>query len=501
MFEQPIHQDAIKPTTHEGCLQEFGYRSVLAAEMLCHQSAAARRTNRRSTAQRWQIGDSERRNEWCPNPHFPSFGQFLLAWITHELAHAASSCSTEANMTTPLELRIPADLTSHADEFSTLLSATALIVHVPNDYVAALAANTSIPEVVAIQRLITLARSGVKMSVKWDSRIGTQVFAAPPLFPLLAVLLCLDCADHHLTEANGTIKEVNVQQIRKTIHNFRPLTDLFADSQILICSDSRGYGRPKSLYNQDGTLLSRSDFEGLVERLLAAQIGLDVDTAQAVKFSQNVSTIIAELFENTEIHGKQDLRGIPFKYNGIRGILFKRIELPLLTLPKPTQVSNHEYRSVVDERRRTPPVALEISVFDSGAGFFGSYTRSQLSSDTPLLDEWKVVHKCLERHYDFDPLSLPPHHDTRLAHTGMGLYEVLRALQFLKGKFEVRSGRTYGFRTFLEGETQFLIEAATSARPGMPKPVLLDQGLKFVRFPTANELLVGSTVRVLVPLN
>jgi hypothetical protein len=84
----------------------------------------------------------------------------------------------------------------------------------------------------------------------------------------------------------------------------------------------------------------------------------------------------------------------------------------------------------------------------------------------------------------------------------MGLYEVLRALQYLKGKFEVRSGRVYGFRTFLEGETQFQIEAASSpTRPGMPKPVLLDQQKQFVRVPSPNGMVVGAAIRVLIPLS
>jgi hypothetical protein len=400
-------------------------------------------------------------------------------------------------------ISIPIDLLGTADNFTSLMSASALTLTVNDNYESFLENDKSLPEIIAIQRLITLARKGIPMRVNWGSRIANQVFSGPSLFPLLAVLLCLDCSAHFVIEANGILKEIDVLASRKAIYNFRPLTDLFSDSQVIICSDSRGHGRPKSLYNSDGTLVSRSDFDAFIERLLAAQIGINVTTAQAVKFSQSVSTIVAELFENTDLHGKQDLRGVPFKNNGLRGVVFKRIDLPSPTLAKFTPLSGLTRQDQLLDEHRQKPVALEISVFDSGVGYYSSYMRAQLIADTALTDEWRVVHRCLERHYDeAASQEIPMLPDTRAAHTGMGLYEVLRALQFLKGKFEVRSGRTYGFRTFLEGETQFQIESSTSnTRPGMPRPVLLDNGLKFVRKPTPNEMLVGSTVRVLIPLN
>jgi hypothetical protein len=300
-------------------------------------------------------------------------------------------------------------------------------------------------------------------------------------------------------DAAGKISNIDVQSHRKKIYSFRPLTDFFSDRQIVICADSRGQGRPKALYNPDGTLLLRSDFETFVERLLTAQIGINVTTAQAVKFSQSVATIVAELFENTEIHGKTDLSGRPFKTNGVRGMLFKRINLPI----KPHIKEKHNAQRVdlgaasTLQQSSSPPVALEISVFDAGLGYYTSYSRKELDQETALVDEWQVVHKCLERHYS--GATLP---DSRTGHTGMGLYEVLRALQYLKGKFEVRSGRVYGFRTFLEGETQFQVESTNSSmRPGMPKPVLLDQKKQFVRVPSPNEMVVGAAIRVLIPLS
>jgi hypothetical protein len=84
----------------------------------------------------------------------------------------------------------------------------------------------------------------------------------------------------------------------------------------------------------------------------------------------------------------------------------------------------------------------------------------------------------------------------------MGLYEVLRALQLLRGAIEVRTGRIFGYRTFMEGDLKFKMEPATSlTRPGMPKPQLLDVERRIVTVPTRHELLVGSSIRVIVPLH
>ncbi|MBD8724695.1 hypothetical protein IFT43_15125 [Oxalobacteraceae sp. CFBP 13708] len=409
------------------------------------------------------------------------------------------NCHLQKTMDTSRELSVPRDFFRSEDYFAPALKASSLLLRVSNDYETEIIQNESVPEVIAIQRLITLAKNGTELRVRWGMQIGSRVFAAPSLFPLLAVLLCLECSEHTIEDESGKVSIVDVQFFRRKIYNFRPLTDFFSDSQVVICADSRGQGRPKALYNADGTLLSRSDFETFVERLLAAQIGINVATAQAVKFSLSVSTIVAELFENTDIHGKSNLNGVPFRKNGVRGILFKRITLP----SKSKKMTSHNIQrddlsSVTAlEQSSSTAVALEISVFDSGLGYYTSYSRNELEQETQLSDEWQVVHKCLERHYSDGILP-----DTRTGHTGMGLYEVLRALQYLKGKFEVRSGRVYGFRTFLEGDAQFQVELPTSStRPGMPKPVLLDQKKQFVRVPSPNEMVVGAAIRVLIPLS
>ncbi|MFD2274129.1 hypothetical protein ACFS07_32470 [Undibacterium arcticum] len=74
-------------------------------------------------------------------------------------------------------------------------------------------------------------------------------------------------------------------------------------------------------------LLRAPIFESLVDRLLTSQTALNVSASQAVLFSQSIATIVAELFENTDIHGRLGLNDVPFKVNGIRGLVFKRVKI------------------------------------------------------------------------------------------------------------------------------------------------------------------------------
>jgi hypothetical protein len=84
----------------------------------------------------------------------------------------------------------------------------------------------------------------------------------------------------------------------------------------------------------------------------------------------------------------------------------------------------------------------------------------------------------------------------------MGLYEVLRAIQSLKGRVEIRTGRLFAYRTFLDGQVQAQMQPmATMAHFAWPKPRLLDVEKKYVAVPSKQDALVGTSVRVVVPLD
>jgi hypothetical protein len=135
-------------------------------------------------------------------------------------------------------------------------------------------------------------------------------------------------------------------------------------------------------------------------------------------------------------------------------------------------------------------------VFDTGMGYLQSFTRQPLTDQTDLGLEWKVFHNCLERHHD------PELRDLRAAHRGMGLAEVLRALQDMEGRIEIRTGRLFAQRTFLPGELQALMAPFSSpmAHRRQPVPKMLDYQKKYVGVPTKHDPVVGTAVRVIVPL-
>jgi hypothetical protein len=390
-------------------------------------------------------------------------------------------------------LRLPRDLQSTHEEFERHLQAQRVMLHVPDSYLSDSATWSGLPEVVCIQRLIALASNSSELTVSWGQNVGREVLRAPSIFPLLAVLVCLEDVAH--TGADGTA--FDVAPARKEIYESRLQADLFSDIQILLCADNRGHGRPRSLYSsRSGGIIERDEFESIIDLLLSTHKGYGINDSKAIFFIKSVATIVAELFENTEIHGRLGADGKPIPKNGLRGLIFKRVKvlrsgawrkLSAQLEPSPGPGGAREPHKEID--------ALEISVFDAGIGFYSAYTHNELVAAVTVSEEWDVVHKCMERHYDKTMA------DGRPSHRAMGLYEVLRALQQVSGLLEIRSGRIYGFRTFVPGELKFQLEGSESqARPNMPKPVLLDRNRQFVTVPTMHEKLAGSSVRVVIPL-
>jgi len=386
----------------------------------------------------------------------------------------------------PPHFHLPLDLMSEAAVGLQPELGQQLRLFVPNDYEDLLAGAKGQSEVLGIQRLLTLARGEATLRVSWQPAIAKKAFASGSIYPLLAVLLLIQDAEHWLVQADGQESKLSVDSVRRAIARHRLARDFFADSDIVVCADSLGAGLPADLYDATSRRLrSREDFETLVVDALSAQKHGPFGSATSYSSVNALGVIVAELFENTEMHAKLDLDGKPLKSNSIRGVVFKRVVIevpPDKGTPKGAMPKSVE--------------CFEISVFDSGLGYYQSYTRQALESMVELKDEWKVLHNCLERHY------YPELADNRAGHRAMGLYEVLRAIQSLKGRVEIRTGRLYAYRTFLDGQIQAQMQPmAAMAHLAWPKPRLLDVGKKYVAVPSKHDALVGTSVRVVVPLD
>jgi hypothetical protein len=380
------------------------------------------------------------------------------------------------------DFRLPLDLIVEGRGREVATARKGINITVPEAYGDEMTDDVARSEVLAIQRLLTLSRHS-PIRVAWAKNIASRVLASPTIFPLLAVLIVLENASHEIEGLDEAQVVEALETARRKLFKERLKTDLFADTQVVICADSRGRGSPPDLYGADGRMIAREDFEAIIEELVTRQVAVNASTSLAVHWSSALATIVSELFENADTHGKSELSGLPIRENGVRGLVLKRTKV--------------ERAKVKDNAPLPAPIeAFELSIFDSGPGFYASYMGSPLELGVDLALEWKVIHACLERHYE------PGLTDIRQGHRGMGLYEVLRALQLLRGAIEVRTGRIHGYRTFMQGEFKFKMEPATSTtRPGMPKPQLLDVERKYVAVPSKHELLVGSSVRVIVPLH
>lgn len=335
-------------------------------------------------------------------------------------------------------------------------------------------------DVFRLQGLLCVLERVEELTLRWSEDLFTKVGTAPNSFPLLACSL-LHKRIHHIVGAVGA--QASLSGIRSKIESTRIGFDWFSEPQSLLCADHLGMGRPKDLYASRSAagIKPREEFEELVFPYIERQLAIDLDEKKAFRWRAAFASVIYELFENTELHGRTDVnkRVLPTSIRGIlfRDVPFKRYQPTIKPIPSGAR-------------------CIEISVFDSGIGYYSKNKTRPLTDDVPLIEEWQVLHDCLSVHLD----------DVTAAQAGkglhgIGLYEVLRALKYLEGAIEIRSGRIHGYRSFLPGDMAIQMESSDSPlRPGMPKATLLDYDRKYVKKPTAHPRVIGSAVRVLVPI-
>ena len=361
-----------------------------------------------------------------------------------------------------------------------------VVLEIPEDYEQVVASAGAVGEVYAIPRVLSLARHQTSISVRWPSDLIAQMPMTAPWSPLLAVVVCLQGVNHESPGLGSDDIDYLLARARHQVLTYRLQSGGTTDCQLLLCGDARGHGRPLDLYDRSSSgLKSREDIETTVLGVLSPQLSSAEAASRKFALAGALAVIVAELFENTHLHGRLDLAKSPVGPNAMRGLMFRRISV---TLPA------HQKSGRLVDAREVP--GLEVSIFDSGLGYYASYSRQVLNASTDLDEEWKVMHKCFARHFDSDLA------DQRQRHRGMGLYEVLRALQELNGSIEIRTGRLFAYRSFFEGEAlpQMRPPSGPWVRIQLPKPVLLDVQNRLLRRPTENDAVVGAAVRIVVPL-
>jgi hypothetical protein len=386
----------------------------------------------------------------------------------------------------PDVIELPTGLLEAAPWLDLVNAGTTLTFNVGEGYTTWKSELGATPEVVGIQRLISLARKDASFEVLWNEKALKTVLSSAAIFPLLAIVLLLSRATHRVRHADGSSESIDVGDAVRPLLKHRLARDLFADSEMVVCLDGRGAPLPWDIYlPHSQTLRPREDFETLVVDALTAQVAEGTSRDTVYRNASSLGTVVAELVENTDMHGRLDVAGRALGTDAFRGLIFKRIKMDV---------------PYVRPARGTPTSRMveffEVSVFDSGVGYFEAYTRGEQARNADLNYEWKVLHNCLERHYH------PDVKDHSAGHRAMGLYEVLKAIQVLKGRIEIRTGRLYAYRTFLDGELQAQMTLKEGfAYHGWPVPKLLDVNKRYLARPSEHEPLCGSSVRIVIPLN
>lgn len=409
----------------------------------------------------------------------------------HSLETATQHHSVESNMSiesSDSAKRLPEDLLGDFSWHADMSSDSVVQLYVPDGYDEILQGNVAASEVLGVQRFITLVRSVKEVHVLWDSDIAARVSNQPHLFPLLAVALQSDSV-LHFVKSDEAWQKRSLNDVRLKIQSHRISNSPGnIHSDLAVSVESNVSTLSSDLYNLNSLkLLPRESFETLAVNIIGSRIVPGRSVRNIYKNASLLGTILAELIENSDMHGRLHGDGRPVLGAGaaVRGVIFRKVIL------------SFDVRSKAGGATTSKEIeCFEVSVFDSGIGYFHSYTKNPIDSTTSIHDEWKVLHNCLERHY-YPDLS-----ENRPAHRGMGIFEVLRALQVLKGRIEFRTGSVYAYRTFFDDDVQTSMEPKQRfAHIRWPKPRLLDVKKKYVAVPTKQETLVGSSVRIIVPLD
>lgn len=189
----------------------------------------------------------------------------------------------------------------------------------------------------------------------------------------------------------------------------------------LICFDwSKNYAFLNTLYNGD-QLITKKQFINSLAPLLFRNSMSQAQTWENTKkhLEGDFANIIYELFENTELHAKDN----SLSKKSIRGVRIKYTKLH-------DNENRDKYNDINDYLDLFESQEyMEISIFDSGNGLAESLSHD---IDFEFDIEKKLVLKCFNKHTS----------GTRLPTRGLGLFLVLEMIKEHKGLFVLRTGRT-----------------------------------------------------------
>jgi|TARA_R100000479_G_scaffold51000_2_gene23981 hypothetical protein len=203
---------------------------------------------------------------------------------------------------------------------------------------------------------------------------------------------------------------------------------------------------------------------------------------------RSFSKIVYELMKNTFEWAKADVDDVPFDPN-IRGVLIKFNKRKRSTLVENFKsnkgVSEYFNNEVLKENNQGELYFLEISVFDSGAGFISKY-RS-LNDNASKFSDIEVVKKCMIKHNTSSK-------GLNKGDKGIGLDKILRIISG-KGLIRIKTGNKCVYRNLIT-EPYLAIN-----RKNVEKMKLYDWSNDSDVNYTNYEPVSGSVVTIIFPLS
>jgi hypothetical protein len=243
--------------------------------------------------------------------------------------------------------------------------------------------------------------------------------------------------------------------------------------------------------NRSGALRGREDFSRLTEQIVRA-CAPSALRKLSTKHMASVSSLLYELFRNTDEHAQTDELGNRYHRN-MRGLIVKYISYSADSLSSVSNVDDIPQniflmRTLANQalhkdtqggqRASADLVFLEITIFDTGPGlvkrWLAKNNPTKKIDDIDIDDEVKYVQQCFEQHATTKDSSV----------SGHGLSLVLSSLKDLKAFLRLRTGRVCLIQDFSS--------SATTSKFN-PKHWLKDR--------PSLSYMAGATYSIIIPLS
>jgi hypothetical protein len=219
---------------------------------------------------------------------------------------------------------------------------------------------------------------------------------------------------------------------------------------LLACKDYANLDLPATLYDPGQTLRSPKGYEQLTREVMQRIVrGESTIKEPGHRTLEYLSTVIREIFKNTDNWGRRNVREEPVKpsVRGVRIEQYSHAKNIHLRMSADDEQLTRYLKSMPSAGRGDRQRIMEVSIFDSGPGVparflfkeFGYSFRDWPRADTEISpsDEYQTLRQCLAAHKS-----------TGEAHRGDGLHAMMYMLSALEGFLRIRTGRLLLYRDF-----------------------------------------------------